>query len=151
MFQKFIYKHESCFDFLEEGERVVGEWLAMAHGTRYQIDNDFPFVVFEIMREDQRVLYLDFRLRIGTKLPVAHLLHLGHPISIRQIEKKIDVRNGETYGYHGSLEPVEGASWRGEREGRVDFLGKFVRQTKEDGKYFSEDHTKLVWNWRGPS
>jgi hypothetical protein len=149
LFEKFIHKYEDRFDFLQEGERVVGEWLAMAHGTRYQIDNDFPFVAFDIMKEHERELYLNFRLRIGSKLPVAHLLHLGQPISIRQIEKKIDIRNGETYGYHGSLEPVEGAVWRVEREGKVDFLGKYVRAFKEDGKYFTEDHDKLTWNWRG--
>ena len=147
MFQKFIHNNLSCFDFLEEGERVVGEWIAMAHGTKYKIENNFPFVAFDIMREDERELYLNFRLRIGNKLPVATLLHLGHPISIRQIEKKLDTRIGDTYGFHGSLEPVEGAVWRCEREGRVDFLGKWVRQGKEDGKYFTEDHSKLTWNW----
>lgn len=148
MFRNFIHANEFCFDFLEEGERVVGEWLAMAHGTRYKIDNDFPFIAFDIMKEGERETYLNFRLRIGTKLPVAHLLHIGHSISVRQIEKKLDVRNGETYGYHGSLEPVEGAVWRVEREGKVDFLGKYVRHFKEDGKYFSDDHTKLIWNWK---
>lgn len=148
MLQRFIDDNESCFSFLEEGERIIGEWIAMAHGTKYHIDNDFPFIAFDIMREDERETYLNFRLRIGTKIPVAHLLHIGHPISIRQIEKMIDTRNGETYGFHGSLEPVEGAIWRVEREGKVDFLGKYVRHFKEDGKYFNEDHSQLIWNWR---
>ena len=148
MFQHFIDSNSSCFDFLEEGERVVGEWLAMAHGTRYRIDNDFPFIAFDLMKEDQRELYLNFRIRIGNKLPVAHLLHIGQPISIKKVEKLIDVRIGTLYGYHGALEPVEGAVWRCEREGRVDFLGKYVRSFKEDGKYFNEDRSQLVWNWK---
>jgi hypothetical protein len=60
----------------------------------------------------------------------------------------LDVKYGETYGMHGALEPLEGAVWRVEREGKVDFLGKYVRHFKQDGKYFNEDHTKLIWNWK---
>lgn len=149
LFQEFIDKHKDKFHFLREGERVVGEWIAMAHGTRYLIENDFPFIAFDIIKDDIRETYLNFRLRIGTSLPVAHLLHIGHPISIKQIVKMISVKNGDTYGYHGSLEPVEGAVWRCEREGRVDFLGKYVQSFKEDGKYFNEDYSKLIWNWKG--
>ncbi|HJT86083.1 MAG TPA: RNA ligase family protein [Nitrososphaeraceae archaeon] len=148
MFEKFINKHKHLFDFLEVGERVVGEWLAMAHGTKYKIQNDFPFVAFDILKDHERESYLNFRIRIGTKLPVAHLLHIGQPISIKKIEKLIDIRNDDTYGYHGSLEPVEEAVWRVEREGKVDFLGKYVRAFKEDGKYFHEDHNQLIWNWK---
>ena len=33
--------------------------------------------------------------------------------------------------------------WRVEREGKVDFLAKFVRQGKIDGKYLNGDD---VWN-----
>lgn len=148
IFEKFIHKHENLFEFIEEGQRLVGEWICMAHGTRYKVDNDFPFIAFDLISNDERETYLNFRLKVGTKIPVAHLLHLGQPISIKKIEKLIDIRYGETYGYHGSLEPVEGAVWRVEREGKVDFLGKYVRQFKEDGKYFNDDHTKLIWNWR---
>jgi hypothetical protein len=35
---------------IKPGERIVGEWLAQAHGTRYQLPYD-PFVVFDIMVE----------------------------------------------------------------------------------------------------
>lgn len=146
LFQKFIENNSHRFDFLEEGERVVGEWLAMAHGTRYKLD--FPFVAFDIMRNDERETYINFRSRIGLKLPVAHLLHIGCPISIKKIEKLISKESEGTYGYHGALEPVEGAVWRCEREGKVDFLAKYVRSFKEDGKYFTENHDELTWNWR---
>ncbi len=146
MFQKFICNNEDRFDFLEEGERLVGEWLAMAHGTKYKID--FPLVAFDLMKNDVRETYINFRSRIGFKLPVAHLLHIGCPISIKKIEKMLNIKCDDTYGYHGALEPVEGAVWRVEREGRVDFLGKYVRDFKEDGKYFNKNHSELVWNWR---
>lgn len=148
IFQKFIHTNEELFAFLEEGERLVGEWLCMAHGTKYRIENDFPFIAFDLMKEDVRETYINFRARLGNKIRVAQLLHIGCPISIKKIEKLLDRRNGDEYGYHGALEPVEGAVWRVEREGKVDFLGKYVRHFKEDGKYFNEDHDKLVWNWR---
>lgn len=144
--QQWVYSNESAFDFLQEGERVVGEWLAMAHGTKYKLD--CPFVAFDIMKDDVRSLYLDFRVRIGTNLPVAHLLHIGCPISIKKIEKLLSQKSGECFAFHGALEPAEGAVWRVEREGKVDFLAKYVRNFKEDGKYFNEDHSKLIWNWR---
>src|SRR5579863_8168467 len=43
MFCGFVKKNHNLFSFIEEGERLVGEWLCMAHGTRYEIQNDFPF------------------------------------------------------------------------------------------------------------
>ncbi len=146
LFEKFINNNENRFEFLVPGERIVGEWIAMAHGTKYKTST--PFIAFDLMKGHERATYINFRARVGMLLPVAHLLHIGQPISIKKIEKLLDVRNDETYGYHGALEPVEGAVWRVEREGKVDFLGKYVRQFKEDGKYFNEDHTKLIWNWR---
>lgn len=147
MFQKFIHNNESKFDFLKPGVRVVGEWIAMAHGTKYRTET--PFIAFDIMCGHERLTYDHFLRSIGYSLPTAKLLHIGCPISIKKIEKLIDKRQGDEYGYHGSLEPVEGAVWRVEREGKVDFLGKYVRAFKEDGKYFNEDHSKLIWNWKG--
>lgn len=146
LFQKWICNNEHHFEFLEEGERIIGEWIAMSHGTRYKTET--PFIAFDIMKEHERSLYVEFCKRVGPKMPIAKLLHIGQPISIKKIEKLLDKRDGETYGYHGSLEPVKGAVWRCERENKVDFLGKYVRHFKQDGKYFNEDHTQLVWNWR---
>ena len=147
MFQRWIIRNQNQFDFLQIGERVVGEWIAMAHGTKYHVIS--PFVAYDIMKDDDRETYINFRARIGHSLTVAHLLHIGQPISVKKIDKLLDKREGELYGYHGALEPVEGAVWRVEREGKVDFLGKYVRAFKEDGKYFNEDHSKLIWNWKG--
>ncbi len=147
MFCDWVRENEQVFDsILLEGERIVGEWLVMAHGTRYKLRHE-PFVAFDIMYGDARLTYLDFRIRMGEKLPVAKLLHMGQPISVKKVEKMLGVsRPDGTFGYHGALEPVEGAVWRVEREHKVDFLAKFVRHFKEDGKYFNDDHSQLVWN-----
>lgn len=143
MFHKWINQNKSAFNFLNEGERVCGEWLAMAHGTRYQLSHE-PFVAFDIMRGTQeRDTYVEFVRRVGRNLPTAHLLHIGQPITIKRVEKLL----GEC-GHHGALEPAEGAVWRVEREGVVDMLAKYVRADKQDGKYFTEDHRNLTWNWK---
>lgn len=148
LFQCFIDHHMYRFiHVLEEGERLVGEWLAMAHGTKYMIKDDFPFIAFDIMKGTERMTYLNFIKRIGKHIPLAHLLHIGQPISVKRVEKLLEKQNDNfTYGNHGALEPVEGAVWRCEREGKVDFLAKYVRASKEDGKYFHEDHNQLTWN-----
>lgn len=146
MFAKWLREREEMFHFIGEGERLVGEWIAMAHGTRY--DTYTPFIAFDLMEGSERLPYIDFCKRVGYDVTMAQLLHIGSAISIKKIEKLLDVRDGETYGHHGALEPVEGAVWRVEREGKVDFLGKYVRQFKEDGKYFNEDRDQLIWNWR---
>lgn len=146
MFERWLRTHEDWFDFLEEGERLVGEWIAMAHGTRY--DTQTPFIAFDLMREDIRMTYIEFCKRVAYRIPIAKLLHIGGALSTKKVDKLLDVRDGEWYGHHGALERVEGAVYRVEREGYVDFLGKYVRQFKQDGKYFNEDKSQLIWNWR---
>jgi len=48
-----------------------------------------------------------------------------------------------------ALDPVEGAVWRVERRGAVDFLAKFVRPEKLDGCYLPEvSGAAAIWNWR---
>lgn len=143
MFQRWINQNRNAFNFLKQGERVCGEWLAMAHGTIYELTHA-PFVAFDIFdAENNRYLYLDMIKHIGLNLPLAKLLHIGCPINIRKAEKLLG-----TYGHHGAKEEVEGVVYRVEREGRVDVLGKYVRTNKRDGKYFNVDHTQLIWNWR---
>ena len=50
---------------------------------------------------------------------------------------------------HGATDPVEGAMWRVERQGKVDFLAKFVVEGKVDGAYLPEiAGCAPIWNWR---
>ena len=54
-----------------------------------------------------------------------------------------------TAGLYGALDEPEGAVWRVERNGKVDFLCKYVRPDKVDGKYLdSVTGLPPVWNWR---
>lgn len=141
-FAKWVEKEKPRFNkLLEEGERLVGEWLLQAHGTRYNLPHE-PFVVFDLMKKQERLNYHDFLLRVlKFNFTVPRLIHLGQPIGVNWVLKQI-----ETSG-HGALDKVEGAVWRVERKGKVDFLVKYVRPDKEDGIYLPEK-TNLppVWN-----
>ena len=119
-------------DLLLPGERIVGEWLLQAHGTRYALPH-VPFVVFDLMREDKRTSYDELLGRVNNILPVPHLIHRGYSLSIDNALSMAGI-----YGYHGALDPIEGCVWRIQRKGTVDFLAKYVRPDKVDGLYLPE-------------
>lgn len=142
-FATWVGKQKERFDkLLNEGERVVGEWLMQAHGTRYELTHE-PFVVFDIMTKHERTLYHDFLLRVlPLNFIVPKLIHIGQPLKLERAKKMISESG------HGAIDPVEGIMYRCEREGRVDFLAKWVRPDKVDGKFLPElngGHTH--WNF----
>jgi hypothetical protein len=128
---------------LHEGERVCGEWLAQAHGTRYALPHE-PFVAFDLMSGNERLPIHEFidRMRIG-HFVTPRELHRGGALSIAQAKKHLEPSG------HGALDPVEGAVWRCERGGRGEFVVKWVRPDKVDGLYLPEFSGRPpVWNWR---
>lgn len=134
---------------LTEGERVCGEWLAQAHGTRYELPHE-PFVAFDIIRgagdQAERACYEEFRTRVVAGDFVAPaLLSCGPAFSVAAALKQLEV----TRHIHGAVDPIEGAVWRVERKGAVDFLAKYVRPDKIDGVYLAEMSGKAaVWHWQ---
>lgn len=147
-FAPFVALRQPQFEkLLRPGERVCGEWIAMAHGTRYDIALNFgePFIPFDLFRDGKRILRDEFKERChGAGLVTASCVYdgpLGYPIADA-------MRDLGTYGHHGALDPIEGAVWRVEREGRVDFLAKYVRHDKRDGSYLPEiSGGDPVWNF----
>lgn len=144
LFAKWVAQEKERFDAaLQEGERLVGEWLIQAHGTRYNLPHE-PFVVFDLMRGQVRALYLELMRRVhphGFRTPF--LVHIGGPVSVSYILKQLGILGSG----HGATDPVEGAVWRVEREGKVDFLAKWVYEWKEDGKYLPEiSGGEAIWN-----
>ena len=115
---------------LEPGTRLMGEWCTMAHGTMYR-PMQTPFVPFDLMVGKKRLLIGDMRT-LAHKLDLlpTMVLHSGGPISVEAVMAKL----GE-HGFHGAIDPAEGAVWRVERKGEFDFIGKFVRDTHVAGKY----------------
>jgi hypothetical protein len=126
-----------------DGQRCVGEWLMEAHGTRYALPHE-PFVVFDIMaghaRVDARAVASQCR-RFGFTTP--RVLHEGGPLTIEAMLTLLEPSG------HGALDPVEGAVWRVENQGCVDFLGKYVRPEKTDGCYLeSVTGNPPIYNWQ---
>lgn len=143
-FAAWVERQERMFeDMLFEEERICGEWLLQAHGTRYLLPHDF-FVAFDYFSGKERSNYSDFlQICMTYEIDVPRLLHVGGAYSIEAALKSI-----KTSG-HGAVDPVEGAVWRVEREGKVDFLCKYVRPDKKDGCFLPEfNDGKTFWNER---
>ncbi len=132
-FARWVERERARFAaLLAPGERVCGEWLLEAHGTRYALPHE-PFVAFDIIRQDGRALAAEVAERcLAVGITTPRILHAGGPIGIEAVLAVLEPSG------HGALDPVEGAVWRVERRGVFDFLGKFVRPEKEDGKYFPQ-------------
>lgn len=156
-FAEWVYANQDRFMLvLQDGERLCGEWLMQAHGTRYSLKHE-PFVAFDLMTGTRRAIYDELVSRVksaGFITPA--VIHRGGPLSIEEALRLL----GE-FGFHGALDKVEGAVWRvernrlanegrgGERRCEVDFLAKFVRRDKVDGVYLPEmSGNEAVWNWR---
>lgn len=142
-FANWVYANQDRFlNVLHDGERVCGEWLMQAHGTRYVCRE--PFVAFDILRGPLRLPYSDFHSRIAGVFSEPHVISVGPPLAIAEVLRRLGV-----FGFHGALDPVEGAVWRVERKGAVDFLAKYVRADKVDGFYLPEvSGREPLWNWK---
>lgn len=140
-------------DVLQEGERVVGEWLLQAHGTRYRLPHE-PFVAFDLMTGMERATFDVLQLRLAGRFTMPFVVHVGGALSIDEAMRRL----GE-FGQHGAIDQIEGAVWRverseliapnrgSERRRVVDFLAKFVRPSKVDGCYLASVTGKPdVWN-----
>jgi hypothetical protein len=129
---------------LKEGERVVGEWLLQAHGTRYEIGDPADlFVAFDLMVGTVRSPYAEFSRRVGGCLRTPAV------VGYRPMPPSEAMWRLKEYGCHGAIDPIEGAVWRVERDGVVDFLVKWVRPDKVDGAYLETvTGDGPVWNWK---
>lgn len=138
-FSKYVEENKDRFNWmLQEGERVVGEYLGMAVGTIYNLHHE-PFVPFDLMRGKYRLPYELFESRVRElHFQVPNLVHHGSPLSIDKAMNLLQVSG------HGAADPVEGAIWRVERRGEIDFLTKYVRHDKADGKYFPEKNNGII-------
>ena len=147
LFAAWVREREGHWrDMLSDGERLVGEWMAQAHGCRYSLPWG-PFAAFDLMVDDQRLPFGELVKRCATyDVPMPKVLHIGSPLSV---EAAMALHGN---GDHGCLDEPEGAVWRVERKGEYDFMAKWVRPDKADGKYLpgvtGSVSTVPVWNWR---
>ena len=146
LFAQWVYANQQRFlDVLGEGERFVGEWLAQAHGTRYKLHHE-PFVPFDVMVGSKRLPNAQaLVMAANAGLPVPHSIRnwSGDSLSLDSAIAALEIP------HHGEIDPVEGAVWRVERRGEFDFICKWVRPDKVDGKYLeSQTGDGPIWNWR---
>lgn len=147
---------EQCEMFeclLCEGEWVSGEWLGLAHGTRYDLGGSRqPFAAFDIFCHGSPVAWQEvsrapwktlYHRCEWAGIATVPLLHDGAPLSIADALALL----GE-HGRYGAIDPAEGCVWRLERDGVWESLAKYVRPEKVDGKYLPEESGQPpVWNW----
>lgn len=130
-------------DILEPGQRLVGEWMAQAHGTKYTLPYG-PFIAFDLMTGEKRAPFKVLSNHCQKwHLPQPKILHQAGALSV---EKAMELLG---QGNHGALDPCEGVVYRVERKGKFDFMAKWVKPDKIDGKYLPEMSGKeAVWNWK---
>ena len=145
LFHDWAMQREKVFaEALNEGDRMVGEWLAQAHGTRYDLEGRSPWPVFDLMRGTEHGL-------TDTVMARAEWYGFATPaiLSVQPMSIDSALASLGTAGFYGALDEPEGAVWRVERHGKVDFMAKFVKPGKVDGKYLdSVTSQEPVWNWQ---
>lgn len=149
IFSDWAYANQEMFlELLDNGERVVGEWLAQTHSIRYKLDAP-PFVVFDIFNSENERLsqkQLSMRQSHVTELNLAHILYSGGKeggnwTGCNQFPSNLPkddllgraLHNLEGCNPHHRLDPAEGLVFRVERKGVVEFLCKWVRSDFEPG------------------
>jgi len=156
LFHYWVMQHINGFSEIRPGERICGEWLAQAHGTRYYLKNHEPFVAFD---------YFVYNVRQPWLATEGYCIrnNLTHaPVLDRRIGNGVSICNALSLlgdsGLYDACDHAEGCVWRWERddwfhnpERAPIMMAKYVRPCKEIGKYLpSDDHPDLepTWNWR---
>jgi len=142
-FSKWVEFNKSRFDFIKEGERFVGEWMLVAHGTKYRIADE-PFLAFDyFIKDNERLIYDDFLRLVVNRFHTPRIIYSGYgSLSIEEGMKRLLIPdpNFET-------EQPEGLVYRVERKCKFDFIAKYVRPGYESGKYIiGVDEKDLIWN-----
>jgi hypothetical protein len=144
-FAHWVERNAVRFWGLENGQRMMGEWCTMAHGTRYRPMFN-PFVPFDLMIGSKRLPFDEMKYvanRAG--LRTTQVLHDDvEAVCVSAILDRLG-----NHGHHGAVDPAEGAVWRVERKGEFDFIAKFVRDTHVPGRYMpgmrGNGITEPVW------
>lgn len=143
LFHDWVMKRLPLFDYvLGEGERITGEWLMKTHSIKYMISEKYePIMFFDFFTKDNNRKPFDYLNDLGFEhgIQIPRLLHRGDSISPVDLEPAL---NECTDHIMPLGENPEGMVYRVERNKKVNFLAKWVRNDFEPGKYMKED----VWN-----
>lgn len=142
MFARWAAIHyDQIMDTIDPGQKLVGEWLALAHGTIYSgLTDETVFRPFDIFTGKIRIgiQELYYRLGHGMMFPPDCIDKAMQPeVAMAQLNDS------------GADEP-EGVVYKVYRLNAHAFSAKWVQPNKIDGKYLkNEDGTihEPVWNW----
>jgi hypothetical protein len=144
LFAAWVADNHGLFRWLPLGWRVVGEWIAQAHGTIYG-DVACPFFCFDVINDKNERVVRDWWSSINGRANRPHEVHRGGPISVEAAWHLLQAER-----HTPTCDLREGLVYRVERKGRVEFLAKWVHPQKIDGLYLPEvSGRRGVWNW-GP-
>jgi hypothetical protein len=138
LFANWVYKYQDKFEFLEEDQRLCGEWLAQAHGTIYDLQHE-PFVAFDLIGPGGAKTLNEFNDIVPDWFVRPYLLHVGGSVRLDEIERLLT-----SHGHHGATELAEGVVFRIEHNNKLEFMAKYVRKEKNIGCYL--DGEKEIWN-----
>jgi len=153
MFAAWVAENASRLEpIIGEGEVLVGEWLALVHGTRYALSHE-PFVAFDLLRPGRiRTPHDELAERLGqARLARPTVIHRGGPLPIAEARVLLG-----PHGRHGALEEPEGLVYRVEaalagQGRRVVAVAKWVRPDKVDGAHLPENTGgEALYHWRKP-
>ena len=136
LFAAWVKKNEAEFRVaLQDGERICGEWLLQAHGTMMRLKSS-PFIAFDMfMPDNSRILWGEFSRRASPIFDIAEVLSFGSISAVEIVEgvsRHYDLLNDDEH---------EGYVYRAETKDTVEFLAKYVKPSKVDGKYLCGNQT----------
>jgi hypothetical protein len=146
VFSEWVFENSDRFrSLLKNGERVIGEWCIQAHGTIYCLNVE-PFLIFDLFNpKGNRVTFDEMAERdivSGACFPWPRVVYRGSTAcSIEQFKKLMPPA-----GFQTALDGYEGGVWRVETHGSFNFIMKYVKPDKEDGKYLKSERP-VINSW----
>ncbi len=149
-FNNWVIANETFFKhLLNEGERLVGEWLLQVHSLQYHIPNNLPpFIALDWFKaNNERYLQTDLhKLLLPYHIAKPRILYQGFgACPIEEALHNLQLSFNKNKFVHCVQEKPEGLVYRVERNGKVDFLSKYVRHNFEAGKHLVKD-APPIWN-----
>jgi hypothetical protein len=145
MFHHWAMQRETTFQTaLKNGQWLMGEWLAQAHGTLYNLENRSPWAVYDMFDKGKRQTYEVLIPKCYSMgLSWVPILHSSQ--SVCSVETAMKLLGFD--GSYGAQELAEGCVWRAECSDGKIYLAKYVRPEKEVGKYLEKETGKEpIWN-----
>lgn len=149
MFDAWVNLNRDKFEKLlpNESDRVVGEWIALAHGTKYTIgvegDYEQPFIAFDLFNGAnlRARSFIECTQRIyAAGLIMPKVIHIGGTCSVPRALRILN----QTVGSH-----AEGLVYRLEEAGVLKTIAKFVKHDKVDGLFMIDrESSEYIWNWK---